>query len=312
MIIDFHCHIFREEWLPARFWDEFIDFLVAASKRQGGHISPDLIRRELFPSFWDPTGEKQIQAMDEAGIDMAGVVLLDYGLLMGEPPISIEDQNKKLAELAKMYPGRLIPFVGVDPRRDNAVHLLEKGVKEWGMKGLKLHPCSGYYPNDESIYPIFAKAQELDIPVSIHTGFILGSLKSKYAYPLYLDDVLADFPRLKIVAVHLGDSRGAWWQEVASLAYMRPNFYMDLCGWQSMAKDYFADFCQILRTVLDRAGADRVLLGTDGPVNRGVMSDKVWVELLRSLPEKAPQGISFKEDEVEAILGKNAEKVLAL
>jgi len=312
MIIDFHCHIFREEWLPERFWIEFTQFLVASSKQPGGQLSPELVEKEILPSLWDPKGEKQIQAMDEAGIDMAGVVLLDYGLLMGEPLISIEDQNKSLAELAKRHRGRFIPFVGIDPRRENAVNLLEKGVREWGMKGLKLHPCSGFYPNDESIYPIFAKAQELGIPVSIHTGFILGSLKSKYAYPLYLDDVLADFPQLKIVAVHLGDSRGAWWQEAASLAYMRPNFYMDLCGWQSMAKDYFADFCSILRTVLDRAGADRVLLGTDGPVNRGVLSDKEWVELLRSLPKNAPKGIKFREDEIEAILGKNAENVLGL
>ncbi|MBI2877559.1 MAG: amidohydrolase [Candidatus Tectomicrobia bacterium] len=312
MIIDAHCHLFREDWLPQGFWEEFAGFLAAASARQGRALSPEKVREELLPSLWDPTGEKQIRAMDEAGINVAAVVLLDYGLLYGEPPVPIEEQNRQLAVLAQRWPGRLLPFVGVDPRRKGAVELLERGVKAWGMRGLKIHPSAGFYPNGPEAYALFEVAQRLDIPVATHTGMIMGSLKARYSHPLHLDDVLSDFPRLKLIAVHLGDTRGAYWPEVASLAWMRPNLYLDLCGWQGMARRNYPAFCQILRSVLDIAGADRLLLGTDGPVNRAVLSDREWVALIRELPQKAPAGLTFRQEEVEAILGGNARRLFGM
>lgn len=312
MIIDAHCHLFREDWLPQKFWEEFAEFLAAASARQGGTLSLERVRREVLPSLWDPTGEKQIRAMDEAGIDVAAVVLLDYGLLYGEPPVPIEEQNRHLAALTQRWPGRLLPFVGVDPRREGAVELLERGVREWGMRGLKIHPSAGFYPNGPEAYALFEVARKLDIPVATHTGMIMGSLKARYSHPLHLDDVLTDFPHLKLIAVHLGDTRGAYWNEVASLASMRPNLYLDLCGWQGMARRNYPAFCQTLRSVLDIAGADRLLLGTDGPANRAVLSDRAWVELIRTLPHQAPAGLSFSQEEVVSILGGNAHRLFAL
>jgi len=58
--------------------------------------------------------------------------------------------------------------------------------------------------------------------------------------------------------------------------------------------------------------AERVLWGTDGPFPRLLMSSKDYLELIRRLPERAPQGIAFTEEEVAAIVGGNAARILGL
>jgi len=42
------------------------------------------------------------------------------------------------------------------------------------------------------------------------------------------------------------------------------------------------------------------------------MSNRDWVQLIKDLPHKAPEGISFTADEVAAVLGGNAWKLLNL
>jgi hypothetical protein len=40
------------------------------------------------------------------------------------------------------------------------------------------------------------------------------------------------------------------------------------------------------------------------------MSNTDWVQMIKDLPHKPPEGISFKEEEVSAVLGGNAKKLL--
>jgi predicted TIM-barrel fold metal-dependent hydrolase len=51
------------------------------------------------------------------------------------------------------------------------------------------------------LYPLYAKAQELGIPVMWHTGSsVFKGSRLKYGDPLYIDDVAVDFPELERVA----------------------------------------------------------------------------------------------------------------
>jgi predicted TIM-barrel fold metal-dependent hydrolase len=59
-------------------------------------------------------------------------------------------------------------------------------------------------------------------------------------------------------------------------------------------------------------GMDRIFFGADGPYMELVVSNAKWVRLIRDLPENAPKGIRFTQDEVDAILGGNAKKFLGL
>ncbi|MBI1986863.1 MAG: amidohydrolase [Nitrospinae bacterium] len=309
MIIDFHCHVWMEEWLPEPFWQGIVDIFAHMLARHGMKLPKEEVRRQFFPAFWDPTAERLIASMDEAGIDRAVILPLDYGLTLGEPPVSIEEQNRIYAQLAQQHPGRLIAFASVDPRREGADRLFEVGVKEWGLRGLKLHPTVGYYPSEEACYPLYRKAAELGVPVISHTGPIIAPLKSKYAQPIHLDDALVDFPQVQFVAAHLSF---CWWTELANLAGTKTNLAADISGWQLTARDHYPFFCQTLRSFLNSAGSDNLLYGTDNPAYRSLISDREWIQLIRDLPHKAPEGISFTEAEVEAILGGNARRILGL
>ena len=304
MIIDIHYHLMNKGWDPEKL------FLSAAKlfEKEFGVFSIEKIE-EMLSSFWDPSGEKAIQFMDEAGIDKSTLLVTDWGLGLGEPEVSIEEQNKICAQIAKRYPDRLIPFAGIDPRRKNAIELLKRSIEEWGMKGLKFHPDVGFFPDDESFYPFYEKVSEYKIPILSHTGPMFGSLKSKYAQPVYLDGILADFPEINIIAAHMGF---CWWPEVAMIAKAKPNLYGCLTGWQLDAQQDYTTFCRTLRTTMNKMSHERILFGTDGPFVSPNFTTKDWIDAIKALPEKCPEDIKFTNEEVKGILGGNAQKLLDL
>jgi predicted TIM-barrel fold metal-dependent hydrolase len=70
--------------------------------------------------------------------------------------------------------------------------------------------------------------------------------------------------------------------------------------------------CRALRDIMDFSGSHRVLFGSDSPSLRSQITNKDWVDIIRSLPEKMPGGIKFTEEEVAAILGGNAQRILKI
>jgi len=304
MIVDIHCHIWTKEWLPSRFVEELARLLAPL---MGTPL--EKIEQDFLPQYWDPDGEKLLQRMDQAGIDKAVILPLDFGLGMGEPQVSIEEQNRAYAQIAQKYPDRLIPFASIDPRRPNSPDLLKRWVEEWGLKGLKLHPAAGFYPNEKIAYQLIERAAEMNLPLIVHTGPVPPPLRSKYCQPIHLDDIMVDFPRLKVNAAHLGF---CWWSELASLASMNLNLCIDIAGWQPVAHHNYHNFCLTLRHVLDTAGPAKVHFGTDGPVFAPLLPDRDFIQLIKDLPEKAPPGLSFTREEVEGILGNNARSFLGI
>ena len=47
--------------------------------------------------------------------------------------------------------------------------------------------------------------------------------------------------------------------------------------------------------MMDFAGCERVLFGSDSPSFRSFMSNADWVQTIKDLPGNAPEGIHFKE-----------------
>jgi len=312
MLIDSHCHLIGSaEWLPQQLLNLIASQLsVHVMGDPKKRMSSEEFREKYFPKIWDPQGEQLLRKMDEVGIDKTVLVVSDFGFALGESPVSAERQNKAVADLANKYPNRLVAFAGVDPRRKNAVKIMEKCVKEWGVKGLKYHPDAGWDPNGRESYQLLERIQEWGVPVITHTGLFFPPLHSKHAHPLLLDDVCSDFPNLKIIAAHSG--RTLWWETVANLARIHPNLYGDLAGWQTLARGNYPRFCQLLRSYIDIAGVEKILWATDDPVYNIMIPTKEYVEIIRTLPRNAPEGIKFTEEEVNAILGGNAQRGLEL
>jgi len=170
---------------------------------------------------------------------------------------------------------------------------LEDLVKNCGFRGLKLYPTyQYYYPNDAMMYPLYSKAQELGIPVSLHIGSsVFTGARLKYADPIYLDDVAVDFPDLVLLQCHSG--RPFWYQEAFSLARLHKNIYMEISGLPpKKLLDYFRE--------LDRI-AHKVIYGSDWPSIPGIKENIQAIKELR-----------ISEDSVRKILGENAARLLRI
>jgi len=311
MIIDAHAHLWMEDWLPVPFWNGMAKRVCTVRKRtRGEELTIESVKKNMFPAYWDKDGSVLIAEMDRAGIDKTVIVPLDLGIELGEAKASVEEINEHYAAAASRYPDRIIAFAGVDPRRKNAVEILERGVRHLGMKGLKLDPAAGYYPNDKVCYPLYKRAQDLGVPVLFHTGATIPPFRNKYTQPIYLDDVSLDFPDLTLIAAHMSFG---WWPELASMMSKRTNIVTDISGWQQNAIRDYPTFVRILREMVSSVGADNIFFATDGPSFRLYnLQNKDWAAMIRDLPRKAPEGLTFQESEVEWLLGKSAQMHLKL
>ncbi|MGQ9722514.1 MAG: amidohydrolase family protein [Candidatus Jordarchaeum sp.] len=310
MIIDAHSHIVDKDWYPDKWWNDLAKAFVDPVKHLlGMELTAPQIVEQIMPSFYDPTGEKCLAEMDNAGIDMTVICAQDYGLLLGDPKVSIEEQNQIFGEIQKKHPKRFLAFCSVDARRPGADKLVRRCFEEWKMSGLKIHSSTGFYPNSKEVYRLLDIANEFKKPVLFHTGQIVAPLRSKYCNPMFLDDVCLDFPDLWIQAAHMSFG---WRYELYHLGSCKTNLTVDFSGWQVLARTNFARFCHALRECLDEFTAKRVLWGTDNPYLRAAVPDKDWIQMIKDLPTKAPEGITFTKEEVDAMLGGSAQKIFGI
>lgn len=200
--------------------------------------------------------------LDVAGMDNAVVLPIDARSSRNETVYT----NEQIAELCTMS-DRLIGFASVDPRREDAAQELSDAVCELKLRGLKLAPAmQEFWPDDRSMEPIYARAQELHIPILFHAGMSWepGS-RLKYGHPTRFEDVAAGFPQLRIVLAHLA---WPWVIDAVALALKYPNVYLDTSAL------YFDNPCDFLRfamtqqvplTVFERSLRRQLVFGSNYP-----------------------------------------------
>jgi uncharacterized protein len=306
-------HLFAERgWRPQVYYDRFARVWgrIRVPESRG---DPTYLESNVWPAVWDPTGENVVAEMDTAGITASVLMPMDLGLTGdGEPPIDIYEQNAVHARICAQHPDRLYSFLGIDPRREDAAAFFEKGIEQWGMKGLKLYPPAGFYPFDPVCEPLYWRAVAYDVPVLFHTGFAAPALRAEFARPIHLDTVAHDYPDLKIVMGHTGYIQaGAWWQEAVGVATYKPNVYLEISTWQGWSTDQ--EFVATLAYMRDRVGPDRILWASDRTGIPLRVPQRDWVSAFERLPDLGRQyGHGFTEAEVELILGRNASQLYRL
>jgi len=313
MIIDIHTHFFGMK--TQYWWDDFIRVGAEASGKTVEEI------RKRMPGWSDTTGDLLVKDMDEAGIDKSVLLAVDIPFLWSISPepdiegnvICLDNMHRMYAKAVERHPTRLILFAGIDPRRPNATDYIEKAVKEWGVKGVKIHPCYGFYPNEPLCYKLYAKMEELGLPLVSHTGPEDIPMWSKYGSVMYFDEIANDFRDLKIIMGHAG---GSQWLEAATLASVKPNLYLDLSWWQpKLLRNPIDLFYKPLRMMIDIAGSRKILFGSDWPAMRQIrrLPHAVWVKAFKEPPEEVKAaGIEFTEQEINRILGENAAEILGI
>lgn len=303
MIVDFHVHVFAKGWVPNRFFEGVAQLAAASMRRQGAECCAADIAASMANSRGDPDGSNLLKDMDEAGIDKAVILPIDYGIGLGEPEVTIEELNFSYRDLADSHPGRMVWFAGIDPRRHNAPQLLRKALAA-GARGLKLQQATGFYPNDKETYRLLEILCEHGLPALFHCMHIMPPMKSKYCAPEHIDEVSADFPDLQIIAGHIGGPMH--YRDWIPILKTRTNVLGDISLWQELARRDFDGFCRSLRELIDHVGCEKVLFGSDMPASRSQMPLVDWVKLLRALPERSTAGVKFTAKEIEHLMGLNA------
>jgi len=256
MIIDCHNHILLTGAYPGA--EKFIKEMTMGYFRSTGKLPVDRIPTDKdwdgMEYLWAPTHPDKF-IKDHPGIDKSVILsvapsdytsyairgLYDpYGYTKVPGPPSIDKANDYIADLVKSYPDKFIGFCAVNPNYrgvDAAVKELERSILDLKITGLKLYPCyDNYSPDDRELaFPVFAKAQELGIPVMVHQASApVIDAPLALGRPYLLDDAGKAFPNLKILVCHAGLP---WVDECLVLVAKHPNFYLDLSFYNSMISE---------------------------------------------------------------------------
>ena len=263
----------------------------AVTKLVFGHNAPGV--KELGP--------ERIAYMDAHGVD-AQVISYASAIPATLDPVDIAVElcqavNNEMVKKASAYPNRFYIFAHLPLGDGNAgAKELERCVKELGCVGAMI---MGHYhdlPYDDPHYfPIFAKAQELDVPIYLHPGNVSPIIVEKYyqgawskqttalfsmfgvgwhydvgmqVVRMMLAGVFDKLPNLKIMLGH-------WGELVSFYMYRMDEVPMSVTGLKKNMSDYFKQNIYVnpsgmlygdqFRYCLATFGVDHITWGEDYP-----------------------------------------------
>jgi 2,3-dihydroxybenzoate decarboxylase len=149
------------------------------------------VRRRLLD-----LGELRLAEMDAAGID---VQVISHGApsvqrLDAETAVWMaKGANDRLAEAITRHPDRFAGFAALPtPDPEAAAAELDRAVTTLGFKGAMIHGLTnGVFLDDRRFWPIFERAQALDVPLYLHPA-----VPHRAVVETYYQDYLSDFPAL--------------------------------------------------------------------------------------------------------------------
>ena len=286
MIIDFHTHV-----MPPQ-------------------MAADPIWRGKCPM----TIENVLEAAKEGGVDRTVISNPAHELRHMDADQRLKTVrmiNEYLASLTVKHDNIYMLASAVPYGGEAFLKELERAVREDGAKGvIILSSLPGHYPDDDEALPFFQLLTELDIPVFVHPPSVgfgeerlnIYRLASSVGRPmdgalaisrLIVRGVFEKFPKLKLVASHLGGGicemigRMDYAYNLQEEAYFLgpyepmlikhpPSHYLKMMYLESTC--YHAPAA---RCALETVGADHFVFGTDAPPLKPLK--KAGVEMIRSL-----------------------------
>ena len=280
MITDIHAHLFHPSWYPTAFTEALVRDFVKRRQRTGQRTSAG-IDRQLIKMLTDDTGSSTVRIMDKAGIEKRLIMIVDWGIELGEAEKSIRQIHEDILNVCLQFRDRLFGFAGVDPRRKEARDLIEWSFDQLGARGLKLHPTGGWRLTDEETHQIVSLAAKRNLPVLIHLGKTVDVLNSENAHPKPFIELAAQYPTIPFIAGHSGYDL---WEVFLQQDNVPDNIYFDISGWQERIE---GDGANILKDLLklNHKFPGRICFGTDSPFYSFNLlpSEKNWVEKIRKL-----------------------------
>lgn len=299
MIVDAHAHVHV-------YGRDFSPELAAYYLRLYAGTPSWMTGRPWRAEDWSVPAEVVVRHLDEAGVDRA--------LVMAFASVPLDSYDPSMAEyvagLCRDHPGRFVGFYSADPLGgEREAERLEHAVTELDLSGLKLLPSYNRVPgNDPRIRPLYATAARLGIPVLVHTGWaaLPGGRTLVHDHPLLLEDVLGDFPELKLVVAHCGF---AWSEHVLMMLAAHPTIGADLAWWGPSQPPWRA--AQTLSMAKHLGVLDRVFWGTDYPFT-SFSADLDYWRGIPDLSERLGLEPAVEAGDLELVLGANVARFLGL
>ena len=278
-------------------------------------------------------GALRIKEMDEGGID---VQVLSHGApatqrLDPESAVRLARQaNDHLHETIQEHPDRFAGFATIPtPDPAAAADELERVVTKLGFKGAMVHgPTNGVFFDDRRFWPIFERAQALDVPLYVHPATPHPAVTAVYyqdyldTYPwlltagwgftvetatqairLVLSGVFDAYPGVKIILGHLGESVPfSLWRIDQALS--RPgnapiSFRDTFCEHFYITTSGFFSTPALVCCIMEM-GVDRILFSVDYPFVANTPGTQ-WMD-----------GLQLNAEDKAKILNGNAKRLLKM
>jgi aminocarboxymuconate-semialdehyde decarboxylase len=276
--------------------------------------------RELLMRMMRP--QAVLEDMDARGIDRA--VISGSSVLQGsswaDPQTDLElcrRCNPTAAEWEAKYPQRFIAST-VLPLQDpvGSLQELHKGVRVINAGS----SYNGVYLGDPAYHPFWEAVNQIGAAVWIHPEGVRDPWFQRYALwnsagqsieeakvmaSLIYEGVMHRFPGLKVVIAHGGGYFPHYMGRMDRNHANRPDTVKNTGGKKpsEFLRAFHYDTCvydpAVLRVLLDRVGADRLVMGSDYPV--GEKDPVGWID-----------GFGLSASDTEKIRGGNAVRLLGL
>ena len=327
--VDIHCHYLNAE-VAARV-AHFNPGQYEPSVRYANALTREVNVRQMkerAPKLTDIA--LRLKDMDRMGIDIQAVSPAPnqtyYWTDPGAGAELARGVNERIAEIVAQHPDRFVGL-GTVPLQsvDLALQELTHCVKTLGLRGVEINPSvNGLDLSDKqlNLERFFAKVQALDVLIFMHPiGFTQGErLVDHYfnnvignplettvaASHLIFDGVMQRYPRLKVVLPHGGGYLAHYWarmdhawrarSDCRTVLKRKPSHSLEQFYFDSITFDR-----GMLRQLVERFGADHVLLGTDYPYDMGMEH-----------PVEFIAGAGLSSSKRNQILGGNAARLLKI
>lgn len=294
-----------------------------------GYVTPTLME----------FGEKRLRAMDDGGVTVQVVshapntIALDVATCV--------KVNDELSGLIKANPTRFAGFATLPMAYpEEASKELRRCVRDLGFVGTLIDSnCEGNFYDAESFWPVFATAEELDVPVYLHPAPNEQTKPLLYDgnYPAGVAETLSQYgwgwhnevavhflrlfaaglfdrhPKLKLVLGHLGELlpfqldriehiSGRAWPHLGLKLERQLRQVWDENVWVAISGLFFM---APMATVLRQCKLDRIIHSVDYPFG----NNEAGTKFLKALKT---EGLVTDDNVLEGIAYKNAEKLLKI
>jgi predicted TIM-barrel fold metal-dependent hydrolase len=214
----------------------------------------------------NPVTGQRMTATDEAAHRAATLAAMERAHVVKAAVCA--DEPGVLRRWKEAAPDRVIVGLGFDDpaKMDAALLRAEHAAGRLDVIAEVGSQYAGIGPDDPRMEPVYALAEELDVPLGLHlhpgppgaASIGMPKIRPSLGSPLRLEEVLFRHPKLRLYVMHAG---WPFLDEMIALLYAYPTLYVDIAvlDWTQPPRE----FHRYLRRLVEAGYGRRIMFGSD-------------------------------------------------